>query len=114
MQGNDLWDIYSDQSEKEEFMRAMTALDRMAPIIGVYDFAWITRALNQTNNDRTVLVDVGGGSGHAVQAICQSIDLPLGRCVLQDKEPVIAKVKEMGNLPGLKLMPIDMHEEQPV
>ncbi|KZL69355.1 o-methyltransferase [Colletotrichum incanum] len=114
MQGNDMWDVYNDQSKKEEFMRAMTALDRLAPIIGVYDFSWIAEASAKANNDRVLLVDVGGGSGHAVQAICGSIGLPLERCVLQDKEPVISRVEEVGNLPGLKLMSIDMHKEQPV
>ncbi|GKT52659.1 methyltransferase fsa4 [Colletotrichum spaethianum] len=94
MQGSDMWGIYNDQGKKEEFMRAMTALDRLAPIIGVYDFSWIAEASAKADNDRVLLVDVGGGSGHAVQAICGSIGLPLERCVLQDKEPVISRVEE--------------------
>ncbi|KZL79320.1 o-methyltransferase [Colletotrichum incanum] len=114
MQGNDMWDIYSDQGKKEEFIRAITALDRLAPIISVYNFSWIAKASTKANNDRVLLVDVSGGSGHAVQAICGSIGLSLQRCVLQDKEPVISRVEEVGNLPGLKLMSIDMHKEQPV
>ncbi|KAK2036359.1 hypothetical protein LZ31DRAFT_601339 [Colletotrichum somersetense] len=74
----------------------------------------IAEALTKENNNRILLVDVGGGSGHAVQAICDSIGLPLEHYVLQDKEPVILRIKEIGNLPGLHLMPIDMHKEQPV
>ncbi|GKT60989.1 O-methyltransferase [Colletotrichum tofieldiae] len=89
----------------------MTALDRLAPIIGVYDFSWIDEASTKANNDKILLVDVGDGSGHVVQAICGSIGLSLGRCVLQDKKPVISNVEEVGNLSGLKPMSIGMHKE---
>ncbi|KAK1658068.1 O-methyltransferase-domain-containing protein [Colletotrichum godetiae] len=109
-----MWSIYNEQHKKETFMRAMTALDRLAPIIGVYDFSWIAEASKKESGGRVILVDVGGGSGHAVQAICENTGLPLARCVLQDKEPVISKVDESGALLGLTLMSIDMHKEQPV
>ncbi|KAK1955807.1 S-adenosyl-L-methionine-dependent methyltransferase [Colletotrichum sublineola] len=114
MQHHNLWDMYDDPEKKERFIRAMTALDRLAPIVGAYDFSWMAEASTKDNNNRILLVDVGGGSGHAVQAICESIGLPLERCVLQDKEPVISRIKEVGALSGLNLMAIDIHKEQPV
>nr|XP_036576577.1 o-methyltransferase [Colletotrichum truncatum]KAF6783334.1 o-methyltransferase [Colletotrichum truncatum] len=116
MPDNNLWNIYEDQTKADVFMRAMKALDRFAPITGagLYSFAWIAEASGTEDSDRPLLVDVGGGGGHAIEAICQTTGLSLKRCILQDKEPVIAKLKSTDNLSGLQFMSIDMHKEQPV
>ncbi|KAL0929583.1 O-methyltransferase [Colletotrichum truncatum] len=113
---SNIWNIYEDQTKADIFMRAMTALDRFAPITGtgLYSFAWIANASTTEDSKRPLLVDVGGGRGHAVEAICRSTGLSLERCVLQDKEPVISKLKGSERLSGLQLMSIDMHKEQPV
>ncbi|KAI3534607.1 O-methyltransferase [Colletotrichum abscissum] len=77
-------------------MLAMTALNRLAPIIGVYDFSWIAEASEKEGGGRVTLVDVGGGSSHEIQSICENTGLPLARCVFQDKETVISKVENRG------------------
>ncbi|KAK1656528.1 hypothetical protein BDP55DRAFT_722097 [Colletotrichum godetiae] len=82
----------------------------LAPITGVYDFSWIANASKLSVADRVLLVDVGGGSGRAAQAICESTDLSLARRMLGNKEPVISKVDESGTLPGWTLMLIEMHK----
>ncbi|KAK1656605.1 hypothetical protein BDP55DRAFT_722042 [Colletotrichum godetiae] len=86
------------------------AVGPLAPIIGVYDFSWIANASKLSVADRVLLVDVGGGSGRAAQAICESTDLSLARRMLGNKEPVISKVDESGTLPGWTLMLIEMHK----
>ncbi|KAF5520983.1 Methyltransferase fsa4 [Colletotrichum aenigma] len=109
-----IWDVaYQDPETKRVFMRAMTAMGAVSPVCGLYDFSWVVEASKVDDGRRMLLVDVGGGNGHATRSIASS-GLPLQRCVLQDKEPVINEVKQAGEMCGVKLMAIDMHKEQPV
>ncbi|KAK1450597.1 hypothetical protein CTAM01_17322 [Colletotrichum tamarilloi] len=56
----------------------------------------ITEASEKEGGGRVTLVDVGGGSSHEIQSICENTGLPLARCVFQDKETVISKVENRG------------------
>ncbi|KAK2024514.1 O-methyltransferase [Colletotrichum zoysiae] len=113
-----IWDVsHQNPTRKRTFMRSMTAMGSVAPVCGLYDFSWIAGALKCEDTERVLLVDIGGGNGHALRSICAS-GVPLNRCVLQDLNAVIsevAKAQDMACLnPRLNLMAIDMHKEQPV
>lgn len=94
-------------------MRSMTAMGSVAPVCGLYDFSWIAEASQYEDSKRILLVDIGGGNGHAVRSICAR-GVPLNRCVLQDLDTVLSEVVETQDSSGLTLMAIDMHKEQPV
>lgn len=109
-----IWDVaYQDPETKRAFMRAMTAMGTVSPVCGLYDFSWVVEASKVDDGRRMLLVDVGGGNGHATRSIASS-GLPLQRCVLQDIEVVINEVKRADEIGGVKLMAIDMRKEQPV
>ncbi|KAK2020473.1 S-adenosyl-L-methionine-dependent methyltransferase [Colletotrichum zoysiae] len=111
---NTVWNVsHQDPKRKRTFMRSMTAMGSVAPVCGLYDFSWMAEALPYEDSKRVLLVDIGGGNGHAVRAICAS-GIPFHRCVLQDLDVVISEVAEAKDLSGLHLVSIDMHKEQPV
>ncbi|KAH9225151.1 hypothetical protein K456DRAFT_1852815 [Colletotrichum gloeosporioides 23] len=109
-----IWDVaYQDPEMKRILMRAMTAMGLVSPVCGLYDFSWVVEASKVDDGRRMLLVDVGGGNGHATRSIASS-GLPLQRCVLQDTELAISEVEQADEMSGVKLMAIDMHKEQPV
>ncbi|KAK0716604.1 O-methyltransferase-domain-containing protein [Apiosordaria backusii] len=87
-----------------------------------YDFTWVWEGDDEGNGERVQIVDVGGGAGHTLAGILSwEKRLNPGRCVLQDREEVIAAVsaKAKNNENGVllkevKKMGIDFHREQPV
>lgn len=119
------WDVLNaDPVQMRVFMDAMTAVGKdvplMGPIVGLYDLALLAEPVAASPPERTLLVDVGGGRGHAITALCAAPGSPLtpDRCVLQDVAPVIAHVRADTNtsqgLAGTTLQAIDFHKEQPV
>ncbi|KZL64603.1 o-methyltransferase [Colletotrichum incanum] len=97
-----IWDVaYQDPETKRVFMRAMTAMGAVSPVCGLYDFSWVVEASKVDDGLRMLLVDVGGGNGHATRSIASS-GLPLQRCVLQDMEVVINEVKQADEMGGAK------------
>jgi hypothetical protein len=110
--------ISHDPERMRMFMKAMALIEERMPIAGIYDFGWLVeKAADPAHADRVVFVDVGGGKGHAIKAICSEFPgLPLGRFVLQDRPEVIAAAKALDD-PGLRevqTMEIDFHVSQPV
>ena len=95
-------------------MRSQAAVQSFYPAVGEYDFGWVAEASKTLDKERLLFVDVAGGNGHAVRAICTHYHLSLDRCVLQDMESVINDVTQAGGLNGLQVMAIDLHREQPV
>lgn len=97
------------------FMEAMKTAEAMMPMTGLYDYTWAKDEV-VNNEERVVLVDVGGGKGHAVQAICDENGwLPRERCVVQDREDVVEQAKAMeSELKGVKMMAHDFNTEQPI
>ncbi|CAM1502734.1 Fc.00g075100.m01.CDS01 [Cosmosporella sp. VM-42] len=112
-----VWDIMNQDPERmRAFMMAMKTAETMMPMTGLYDYSWVREKLCE-DDSRTVLVDVGGGKGHAVQAICEeNVWLPKERCVVQDREDVVeaAKALDVEELRGVKMMAHDFNTEQPV
>ena len=98
------------------FQQGLAHMDASVPIVGFYDFG----KLLDNDEDRAILVDVGGGGGQSIVAIMGS-DPGLAskpeRFVLQDLPSQIALVRtaEAKRLPdGVVLMEHDFYEEQPV
>ncbi len=65
--------------------------------------------------DRVLFIDVGGSNGHATKVILEkNPGLPPARCMLQDREEVVATFRGEKSLSGIQTMAIDFHKEQPV
>ncbi|KND92354.1 Demethylsterigmatocystin 6-O-methyltransferase [Tolypocladium ophioglossoides CBS 100239] len=78
---------------KANFMGSMVAMSSRIPMTGSYDFSWILNKMSDAG-DRALVVDVGGGSGHALQAIVKATQgLPMSRCVVEDLDAVVEEAK---------------------
>ena len=64
------------------------------------------------DDNTVVLVDVGGGMGHASQSVRQNCPSLKGRFILQHRPEIIADITD--ELPGIERMPYDFFQEQPV
>ena len=62
--------------------------------------------------DLPVLVDVGGGKGHDIQAFHKAYPNHPGKLVLQDLPPVIAEIKDLDS--AIERQPHDFFTRQPV
>lgn len=112
-----VWEIISrDRARMADFMLGMTTFEEAYPIIGSYDFGWAVAAAAK-DDKRAVVVDVGGGKGHALKEICAKTEgLDVGRCVLEDLPAAVEGVRREDDpeLRGVKLIGMDFHTEQPV
>lgn len=98
------------------FMASMVVMGSRLPMTGSYDFSWVVDKMDE-DADRALVVDVGGGQGHALRAIAQVTPrLPLGRCVVEDLKEVVqeAKVTATGDMKEAQFVAMDFHSEQPV
>ncbi|TDZ40777.1 Methyltransferase fsa4 [Colletotrichum trifolii] len=113
----DIWEIQKQNPERmKRFMKAMEVTQNWAPLVGIYDFKWIEPRLSEDKN-RVVLVDVGGGKGHAIKAILdENPFLPADRMVLEDRDEIIAEVAALKEpeLKSVRLQVHDFHQPQPV
>ncbi|PNY29510.1 Demethylsterigmatocystin 6-O-methyltransferase [Tolypocladium capitatum] len=101
---------------KANFMASMAAMTGRIPTTGSYDFSWILDEMSDAG-DRALVVDVGGGSGHALQAIAKATPgLPMNRCVVEDLEAVVEEVKATatGDVKEAQFVAMDFHSKQPV
>ncbi|KAF9880464.1 O-methyltransferase [Colletotrichum karsti] len=108
--------LQHDPPRMQRFLRAMGPIEEKMPISGIYDFGWVTEYARTNPTDRAVLVDVGAGRGQAIKAIHrENPELPLGRCVLQDRPEVIEAVTQLADedMRLVKKQVIDFHKEQP-
>lgn len=100
----------------QNFMISMAAFAATSPVIGSYDMSWVASRAND-DPERALLVDVGGGKGHAVETICKATpSLPSSRCVVEDLPEVVEAAEKgaEGILADVKYVPMDFHSEQPV
>ena len=111
-----VWEHVSKSPEKmQTFMISMVAMSHKYPIMGTYDFSWV--AGEAKKSDRTVLVHVGGGRGHAVKEICEATSgIDFSRCVVEDLQKVVdeARSSAEGGMRDVKFVAMDFHTEQPI
>jgi hypothetical protein len=112
-----VWEhLNSDPAGMAVFMTSMVAMSHMQPMVGSYDFSWLL-AEAAKSDDRALVVDVGGGKGHAVKAIAQATPgLPLSRCVVEDLDEIIQEAKATADpeMSQVQFVVMDFHKEQPV
>ncbi|KFH40298.1 Demethylsterigmatocystin 6-O-methyltransferase-like protein [Hapsidospora chrysogenum ATCC 11550] len=112
-----VWEhLNSDPAGMAVFMTSMVAMSQMQPMVGSYDFSSLIAEASKSD-DRALVVDVGGGKGHAVKAIAQATPgLPLSRCVVEDMDEVIQEAKATADpeMSQVQFVVTDFHKEQPV
>lgn len=117
--GSTVWDIqHADEERLRVFMMAMGVIEEQMPPLGAYDIGWVVKetARQPADDQRPLLVDVGGGRGHALKGILKlTPDLPANRCVLEDLPEVVeAARREVPELVDVQMVAMDFHKEQPV
>ncbi|ODA80430.1 hypothetical protein RJ55_03388 [Drechmeria coniospora] len=108
--------INRDPERLSRFMDSMVAMASRMPMTGSYDFGWVVEKMGR-DPDRVLVVDVGGGQGHALREMAQATKgLPLSRCVLEDLEEVVeeAKSRATGEMSQVQYVPVDFHSQQPI
>ncbi|VUC30245.1 unnamed protein product [Clonostachys rosea] len=109
-----VWEHMNRSPERmKNFMVSMVAMSQKLSITGSYDFSWV---LDPKYKERTLIVDVGGGKGHALQAIHDiTPGLPMDRCVVQDLDVVVAESQKVaeGPLSQAQFNASDFHQAQP-
>jgi hypothetical protein len=94
------------------FQMGLANMEASVPIVGFYDFGKL-----DTSDDRSILVDVGGGGGQSIMAIMETHPNLASKpeFVLQDLPEQIALANKMGRLPEKVIkMEHDFYTEQPV
>ncbi|EHY57686.1 hypothetical protein HRR83_005406 [Exophiala dermatitidis] len=109
-EGKTVWEVMAQQPERlQAFQAGIAASSTGIPLTRFYDFSKL-----KTEDDRPVLVDIGGGNGQSILRIMEAHpDIPANRFILQElKEPAeVAK----GVLPqGVVIMEHDFFGPQPV
>ena len=96
------------------FQLALSTMDKKFPPTGFFDFASLLTA----DDDRDILVEVGGGIGRTLSAIINSspeLQKVPQKFVLQELEAPVKQAQKSGMLPqGTRVMVHNMFEEQPV
>lgn len=111
--GKTMWEhIAKDPERASTFNYAMAAQTQASlPTVGIYPFESELGPLVEDENT-VVLVDVGGGKGHASHMIRQNCPGLKGKMILQDRPEVIADITD--ELPGIEKMTHDFFQEQPI
>lgn len=111
------WQALSDAPERfANFNDGMSLLEHVQPCLGMYDFGWLAK-LAESDKERTLLVDVGGGRGTTLQTIIEAYPgIDASRCVLQERPDVLehARQSEDPVIKALQKHPIDFFKESPV
>lgn len=112
-----VWEhLNRDQERMANFMTSMVAMAQQMPVTGSYDFSWVAAKATESS-ERTLVVDVGGGKGHALDVICKATPgVPTGRCAVEDLPEVVdaAKKEAKEALAEAQFVPMDFHSEQPI
>lgn len=98
------------------FMASMSTVAASMGGIEAYDLSWVVEA-GEEDSERALVVDVGGGKGHELEAIKRHAPgLDLARCVVEDLHAVVeeAKAAAQGELRKASFVTTDFHAEQPV
>ncbi|KAK3294633.1 O-methyltransferase-domain-containing protein [Chaetomium fimeti] len=114
--GSTVWDIHHSSEERlRVFMLAMGVIEEHMPALGAYDLSWAVEEVGKSA-DRPLVVDVGGGRGHALKGIWKATPgIPRNRCVLEDLPEVVEAAKrEDPEMADVQTVPVDFFKEQPV
>ncbi|OTB07522.1 hypothetical protein M426DRAFT_8526 [Hypoxylon sp. CI-4A] len=117
----DPWEVLAERGAEhiERFGLAMQALtNTMWPYTGAYDFTWVGEYA-ATNQERPLIVDVGGSYGHALRAnLVEFSGIPPARCIVEDREEMIPLIREAHAtdtiMKDVQKAKADFHSEQPV
>ena len=111
--GMTVWDIMAETGGLDLFQMALSTMDKKFPPTGFFDFASLA-----TEDDREIMVEIGGGIGKTLSAIINSspeLQRAPQRFVLQELKSPIEQARKSGMLPeGVRTMVHNMFEEQPV
>ncbi|KAF2837272.1 o-methyltransferas-like protein [Patellaria atrata CBS 101060] len=111
--GETMWEHMAHFPDREKMfnfgMQAQTAATNWT--IAIYPWVEALKDLESTE-DSILVVDVGGGKGHASKQIRQFLGEKKGKVILQDRPSVIADISE--ELPGVERMGYDFFTPQPI
>ena len=107
-----------DAKKSAENNQAMTMFTSMLPISGIYDYKWVIEYASQhAEEQRAIIVDVGGGKGQALKAILkENTQIPASRCVLEDLPHVIADAEAENDeqIQPVQKVGYDFFQPQPI
>ncbi|KAL8677371.1 MAG: hypothetical protein Q9186_006190 [Xanthomendoza sp. 1 TL-2023] len=112
-----LWEFLNEKPERLRLfnsgMQSLTTIGGRSTSAGAYPF---DQELSMENIDQedVVIVDVGGGRGHTLEAIKARFPDLKGRMVLQDVREVIEDAEAGGLSQGIETMVASFFEPQPV
>lgn len=96
----------------QTFQVGMAGLTATIPVVGHFNFGLLQ---DSEENERILLVDVGGGHGECLSEVLDYYpDLESKKCVLQERPDVIEMARNRGSLKSVVLMAHDFLAEQPV
>ena len=111
------WEVMNREPERmRNFMFSMDSFESAYPFLASFDLSPVLAKATESPQ-RAVLVDVGGGKGHALKAIAKATPgLPVGRCVLQDLPEVVEATRSLDDaeIKDAQMIGIDFHKEQPI
>ncbi|KAH8754366.1 O-methyltransferase-domain-containing protein [Diaporthe sp. PMI_573] len=110
------YDLLEDMPQQRRTVNNAMALDGDIPVTGIYDFSWVAK---YADDNRTLIVDVGGGKGQALRAILEeNQNIPAALCVIQDRAIVVQDAIEQDHsgdiLKPVKWVGQSFFEEQPI
>lgn len=111
-EGTTIWEIMAQHPERfQAFQAGLAHASATVPLTGFYDFSQLN-----SDDDRPILVDMGGATGHSILRILEAHpDLPSRKFVLQELKTVINETKRENLLPkDVVLMEHDFFTPQPV
>ncbi|KAF2819222.1 S-adenosyl-L-methionine-dependent methyltransferase [Ophiobolus disseminans] len=112
-----LYQILDTMPEKSAAFNATMALALAEmPATGTYDFSWVgAHAASTKQDERVLIVDVGGGQGQIIKAILEETPaIPPQRCVLEDQSDEAVHADTTGVIEKVQRRVTSFFEEQPV
>lgn len=94
--GQTVWEVMAQNPERfYMFQAGLAHADASIPLIGYYDFSKLN-----TEGDRPVLADIGGGGGQSIVAIMKAHpELPPHKFILEDLKEPLAQAEASDYLP---------------
>lgn len=110
--GKTVWEILAfDPNLLAKFGTVLAMANVFHPVLGVYPYDEELTTGNRA--DHPLLVDIGGGRGHAMLEIKKAYPGLAGRLILQERQEVLESIAE-DELPGVEKMTHDFFTAQPV